>query len=308
MTKKTMKPKKKSPRTPCFYRFLRLLEGWRKGRFSAIINGFMPRVLAVLFGILLPALAHAQFMPPCPVGSILPCAGGGSLGLVAYLSGVIFPAIRLGFVAVAVVMFTAYAGRMLMESEEESAITDVKNAYTQAVVGAVIISISTFIVDGFGRSANFSLVNPAPVTFAALNVIGYFKLIIGVLISIVIVIQAIRLMLLQGQESEIEQARTKFFHSLLGVAVILLANALVAAVQPGSNSIIINEEIKGVINFSLELLVLLAVLSIMVAGVFLIASVDESLKERAKKIMFATVIALIVVLCAYVIVNYFLLL
>lgn len=265
------------------------------------------RAFAVLLGLLLPLLTQAQ-IPPCPVGSILPCGGGGSLGLSLYVGNVIFPAVRIGFVAIAIVMFTAYAGRLLMESEEESTITDIKNAYSQAVVGAVIICISTFIVDGFGRSANATIVNPGPVTFAIANIIGYFKLSIGVLLSIVITTQGIRLMLLQGQESEIEQARKKFFHSLLGVAVILLANALVAAVQPGQQSIIVNDEIRGIVNVGLEVLAALSVLSLMVAGFFLVISIDDSLKDRAKKIVFGTVITLIVVLSAYTIVNYFILL
>ncbi len=266
------------------------------------------RLSAALFGLLLPILAFAQVIPPCPVGGILPCGGGGSMGLVAYTGNVIFPAIRIGFIAVAIVMFAAFAGRLMFDAEEESTVTDVKNAYSQAIVGAVIISISTFIVDSFGRGANFTLVNPVPVTFAVSNIIGYFKLIIGVLLSVVITTQGIRLMLLQGQESEIEQARKKFFHSLLGVGVILLANSIVVAVQPGANSIVINEEIRGIVNFSLEILAVLAVLSIMVAGVLLIISVDEALKDRAKKIVFGTVITLVIVLSAYAIINYFLLL
>lgn len=271
----------------------------------------MPRRLtAILFGLLSPIAAMAQMIPPCPVGSVLPCPAGiyanGALGLVAYVTMIIFPAIRTGFIGVATVMFAVYAGRLLFQADEDQTVTDIKNAYSSAVTGAVFISIATFIVDSFGRPASAVLVNPVPITFAINNVIGYFKIIIGVLLSIVITTQGIRLMLLQGQEAEIEKLRKRFLYSLLGVGVILLANVIVEAVQPGANSVVINEEVRGIVNFALELFAGLAVLSILVAGAILILSPDESSKETARKIVFATVISLIVVLSAYSIINYFL--
>lgn len=269
----------------------------------------MARVIAALLGLLIPASALAQIViPPCPVGGMLPCAGGGSLGLSTYLGSIIFPAIRAGFVALGFVMFTVYAARLLLEPEEESTVTEIKNAYSQAAIGATIISVSTLIVDSFGRSANNTIVNPAGVLFAVNNVIGYLKLVVGVSISALILLQSIRLISLQGDEGEISQQRTKFFHSLLGVAAILLANTLLSAVQPGNNSITLNNEIRGAINFGLEILMVLAVIGLIVAGVMLIVSVDESLKDRAKKIIFGTVVALLVVISAFTIVNYFLLL
>lgn len=270
------------------------------------------RIFAALIGVLLPAAAHAQWVlqiPPCPVGAILPCApGGGSIGAANYIGNILLPAVRLGFITIATIYFFIYAGKLLINSDEESTITDTKNAYSNAVVGAAIISLSGFIVQGFGRAANTTLINPAPVILGINNVIGYFKLVIGVLISVVIVTQGVRLIILEGQEGEIEKQRKKFFHSLLGVVVIMLANALVTAVQPGANSIVVNEEVRGFIDFGLTLLVALAVGSIMVAGVMLMLATDDTKKDTAKKIIFGAVISLVMVVAAYSIVNFFLLL
>lgn len=266
----------------------------------------MARIISTLLGLLVPLLAHAQ-INPCPV-PVLPCGGGGSAGVSAYLGGIIFPAVRVGFIGLATIMFTAYAARLLFEAEEESTVTEVKNAYTQAAVGAVIISVATLIVDAFGRSAGGTLINPAPIAFAVSNVIGYFKLIVAALVSVLVVTQGARLIALQGEEAELEQQKKKFLHSLLGVAAILLANTLVNVVQPGNASIVLAQEIRGAINFVLEILMVLAVLSFMIAGVLLVVSADEAQKDRAKKIVFGTVIALIIVLAAYAIINYFLLL
>lgn len=258
--------------------------------------------------LLVPVMASAQgfSMPSCPAGGLLPCGGGGIVGATVYMTAVIFPAVRIGFIAVATIMFIIYAGQLLLNPTEESTVKDMKEAYADAVVGAVVVSVSTFIVDAFGSSASSTLINPLPITFAITNVIGYFKLVMGVLISILVTTQGIRLMLLQGQESEIEQQRSRFLYSLLGVAVILLANTILAVVQPGANSIIASNELRGIVNFGLVFLAALAVISIAVAGVFLIVSVDETLKDKAKNIVFGTVISLIIVMSAYSIVNYFL--
>ena len=252
------------------------------------------------------ASAQAFFIPACPAGALLPCGGGGVIGAVVYLTGIIFPAVRLAFIGVAIIMFTIYAGQLLMNPTEETTLKEMKDAYADAVVGAVLVSISTFIVDSFGRSANNTLINPLPVTFAITNIIGYFKLVLGLLISILVTTQGIRLMVLQGQEAEISQQRTRFLYSLMGVAVILMTNSLIAIVQPGANSIIASDEIRGMVNFGLVFLAFLAVVSIAVAGIFLIVSVDETLKDTAKKIVFGTVISLILVMSAWSIVNYFL--
>lgn len=265
------------------------------------------RLLVALIGILSPLPAHAALITPapCPVGGLLPCAGGGVTGLQTFLSGYVLGEVRTGVIALLLVMFTTYAARLLLQSDEENTVEEVKNAYSQAVYGTVIISIATFVVASFGQGTGTNLVEPTPVNSAITNVTNYFKVIVGVLLSVLVTTQGIRLIVLQGEESEIEQQRKKFFHSLLGVAVILLTNVLIAAVQPGQNSSLLSEEVRGVINFGLTLFGVLAVVSFMVAGFLLIVSVDESLKDRAKKIMFGTVIALVIVFSAWTIVNYF---
>ena len=275
---------------------------------------------------------------PCPISAgfaftfNLPCgASPGASGLTTYLSGTIFPELRLAFVGVAIVFFSAYAYRLLFEADEENTLTEVKNAYGYAITGAVIVCIATYLVDAFGTKAATvgHLINPDPIHKSLCNVITYFKLIVGVLVSLLITIQGIRMMLLQGQDSDMEQQRKRFFHGLLGVAVLLMANSFVAAIFPQSiatifygcsgttiynitssplnngQSAILTDEVIGMINFTLEILAVLAVISIMVAGIMLVVSADESMKERAKKTISGTLITLCIVLTSYAIVNYF---
>ncbi len=257
-----------------------------------------------------PVAVQAQInaINPCPVPGV-PCVNtGGVAGAVAIFANILVPAIRIAFIGLLVLLFFYYALRMILESEEESTITDSKNAYSNAIVGAAMVSLASMIVEGFGQSSltNDTLVNSAPVITGLSNVILYIRLMVGTSASALIAFQGIRIVLLQGQESEIEQQRKRFFHGLLGIAVILLANSLVNAVLPGANSGVIAEETRGITNFMLEIFGFLAVLSFVVAGIFLVVSTEEALKDRAKKILFGTTIAIIIVMCAYVITNFFL--
>jgi hypothetical protein len=55
----------------------------------------------------------------------------------------------------------------------------------------------------------------------------------------------------------------------------------------------------GLLSLVLTLLGAASVLAMIVAGILLIVSVDEALKERAKKIVIGTIIALVLTLMSY---------
>ena len=61
----------------------------------------------------------------------------------------------------------------------------------------------------------------------------------------------------------------------------------------------------GIINFTLTLIGALAVFTIIIAGIMLVLSVDEGLKDRAKKAIVVAVVGLIVALLSYILVRFF---
>jgi hypothetical protein len=266
---------------------------------------FWLRASAVAYVALMPAVAAAQ-ANPCPIPA-LPCIGGGFQGLQNYIEFNITTAMRTAFIGVALFMFFAYAVRLLLESDQESTIADVKNAYSQAIVGAAVVSLVTLIVDSFGNYANvrIGIINPEPLEGGLANIILYIRLMVAISVSAMIAFQGVRLILLQGQESEVEQQKKRFLHSLIGVAVVLLATPIVNAVQPGANSNKIVTEIVGVINFLLEILGVLAVVAMIACGAMLVISADEGMKDRAKKGIATTIITLVIVTCSYLVVHYF---
>src|SRR5690606_33535568 len=100
------------------------------------------------------------------------------------------------------------------------------------------------------------------------------------------------------------QQKKRFFHGLIGVAIVLLADVTVDYFRPGARSIGLAGEIGGIVEFLLTIIGALAVLGFIVAGFMLVVSTDESLKDRAKKAIFATVVTMIIVLASSLIVRF----
>jgi Type IV secretion system pilin len=261
--------------------------------------------LLPLLALLLPSAAHAQ-VNPCPLGAIIPCGVGGAAGLQLFIGTEIIPEFKLAFAGVMLIFFVYYAIRLILESGEESTTSEIKNAYGQAMTGAVFVSVAGLFVAGVGNDASQTLINSdvgGPIYTIFETIIIYGKYLMGTLVIIFIAFQGVRLVLLHGQESEVEKQKERFFHGLVGVAVVLLASAMVNAVT-GSNAGILGAEGKAAANLGLEIFGFLVVMSFIVSGAMLVFSVNEDLKDRAKKAMFGSVIGMIVVFAAYMIVTY----
>lgn len=217
--------------------------------------------------------------------------------------------LRYGVVAVVFGMFAYYALSLLFLGDDENAATKMKTAFGHAIAGCAVVSIAILISEAIGGGIT-TPVNPltgpasTPIKTGIENVTTYFKVIVGALVSFHVTYQGIRLIALQGKEEELSKQKTRFFHGLLGVAVVLLADSIVSAVQPGSNAGILSDEIKGIADFLIALFGLLAVVAFMAGAAMLMLSVDESWKEKGKKGMFGSVVVLIVVFASWAIVNY----
>ncbi len=258
--------------------------------------------------LLWPVAAAAQLpVPDCPI-PFLSCGGGGVGGLNAFFWGSVWPALKIAFVGIALCCFVYYSVQLMLARSEESTINEAKSAYEMAIFGCALVALTAAIVEAFAPSGNPNdLVRPAPLINAVNQAIFFFKAALAGIVIMRLTIQGVRLILLEGQsQGETDKQKKQFFNGVFGVAAILLSNALVAALYPGANSGILAVELVGMANFLLELIGALAVVSIIIAGAMLIISVDESLKDRAKKVISCTMIAIVVVLCAYVLVNFFL--
>ncbi len=262
------------------------------------------RLLSFLSAFL-PGIALAQ-IAPCPLGSIIPCGTGGASGASAFIGYELLPELRIAIAGIMLFFFVYYALRLILESDQESTVTETKQAYGYAVTGAVFISVASLVALGVGSSASRTLINSdtgGPIWTIFALIITYMRWLMGTIVMVFIAFQGIRLMVLNGQESEVEKQRTRFFHGLIGVAVVLLASTIVSSVTQNDAGLL-GEQGKALANLLLEVFGFLVVLSFIVAGVMLVFSTDEGLKDRAKKVFYGSVVGLVVVFCCYSIITF----
>lgn len=242
---------------------------------------------------------------PCGTAAGLPCGAGGAAGAAGYTITTILPALETAFLALAIIYFFYYAIRLIIDSEEDSVISETRSAYGYAVAGAVIVSMSSLFVQAVGPgSAQNTLINDAPVIAGFDSIVFYLRLMVSGSVSAAIVFLGMRMIILQGDEGEMSQQKKRFFNGLIGVAVATLGNYIVEGFLPSSSTNILAVQIVGICNYLLQMFGALCVLAFLVAGFMLVISTDEGLKDTAKKIMFTTTISLIVVLSCLVIVNF----
>ena len=265
------------------------------------------------FGLLPQKAAAVQFIPIIQQGVVnsttigIPMGGGGVAGLQAFIISTIFPMFQTLFLALALIMLFWYAMQLLLESGEETTVTEAKQSYEYAIFGGAVVAFASVVVGSFGvgpGAAGTTLVTPGPITSAIIQFIIYLKATVSALVTVAIFIQGFRLIALQGSEGEMEKQKKQFFYTLVGVAMILLAEVVITAMQPPAGSGILSDEIAGIASFVLAIFGLMAVIAIVTGGGMLVMSVDESMKDRAKNIIRGAVIAIVVVLASYSLVTY----
>lgn len=270
--------------------------------------------LAGLGALLLPFSAHAFQIDPTSIASlcgIIPCsgAGGGAEGLSAYLLSRSITVLEVGIIAAAVISLFAAAVQMVAFSSEENVVTESRTSFIYIITGLAIIGLARWFAMAFAPVATgAALVNAGVVESGISNIVTYFKLIIAVTLLVNIVLQAFRLITSQGQQESVEKAKKRFIAGFIGAGIIMLANVVVVGAMPGfGGSTLIGLEIAGIANYMLVILGVMSVLAIVVAGVLLMVSIDEGLKEKAKMIVKTSIVALIVVLTSYALVTAFIL-
>jgi hypothetical protein len=126
---------------------------------------------------------------------------------------------------------------------------------------------------------------------------------VGVFV-LMVVIQGIRMVITRGEEGDFEKARKLLLLNILGVIIMMLAYFIVHTVSDVAPGLLV-EEMAGLARFVLTLIGFLAVVALIIAGIFLVVSVDESRKDRAKTIVIGTLITLGLVLACYTLIITF---
>ncbi len=245
------------------------------------------------FASTLPLVAHANngdsdMIDPC-ITNDLSCA----TDLATYIDIGITPTIITAFGGILFAMLIFYGFKLAVESKNDSALADTARAYTQALIGAVLVMGAWVLSSSFGQ---VGVVDPIGVEVGIIaHVIAYVIKIVGAVLILNIVIQGIR-MISSVNEGGVDSARRNLIQSFVGAAIVMISKTVFEAIQPGAFSGAINNEIVGIANFLATIFGVFVVLAIIVAGIMLIVSVNESLKDRARTIIITALVSLIVVM------------
>jgi hypothetical protein len=277
------------------------------------VRKYLPLTLGLLLA-LLPTRAAAfqlDFTFLYSVCGLLPCYGGGGVaGASTYVFDKIVVALEIGFVAVAIIVLMISAFNMVLFSHEEDTVKNSHSAFVYTIAGGAVVGLARWFVVAFSPTENGpGIYNPTVVEAMIQNVLTFIRLALGILLTINIVVQAFRLINSQGEQDFVDKAKKRLISSFRGVLLVLIVNAIFVNIVPqAGSSQAIGNEIAGVANYLLTLLGAGAVIAIVIAGILLIVSVDESLKDKAKTLIKTAIVALLAVLVSYALVTAFIML
>lgn len=227
----------------------------------------------------------------------------------------------LNYVALAAVVAIIVAGLYMILTGGAQA-DKAKTIIIWTLVGLAVILLAkiivNFVFDILGvQSGNvgINVLNGSNPTQKIIEVVNTVLTYVGLAAVIAIVVAGLYMILSGG--SQADRAKEIIKWTIIGLVVILLAKVIVAFVYsalggdmsnigidiPGNGS-----DIRGVItdvlNNVLNFVGLIAVVAIVVAGIWLIVGMgSEDSRDRAKKIVLYTVIGLVIILLAKLIVN-----
>ncbi len=220
-------------------------------------------------------------------------AGAGATALANFVSDHIITNALIAFEGVAAIAIFYYGFRMILESNKEEAYTNAQSSFIYAAAGFGIIAISQAFVNAFFLNVNPDLLTPGIISIADF----LLSLMSGVLV-LMVTIDGLRLVAARGEAD----ARARIFKLIaihgIGVAIALIAFFAVHAISDNAPGLLI-EEMAGMIIFLLTLIGTLCVMSLIAAGIFLIISIDETWRDRAKRVVAGTLITLAVIMVSY---------
>lgn len=246
------------------------------------------------------------YADPCPITGVTGIGCYNSANPVPYIANLLSGprgarSVIFGGLLIAMLIF--YGIKLLLGSHNESTLGEVKMAYGHALAGALIVGGAFLFADTF-TSPTGNLVDETPFNTVILNVILFFKALLATVVVLNVVIQGIRL-IVALEDGDIDKARKRLLHGMVGAAFVILAGAIVDAFYISNATAPIVAEAFGIARFALTIFGALSVIGLIVSGIMLVVSVDESLKDRAKKLIIICIVALAVVITSYGIINIF---
>ncbi len=222
-------------------------------------------------------------------------AAAGAQELAAFIQLHIIENALVIFEPVAILFLFYYGYRMVLDSDNDNALGDAAKSFIYVLIGFGIIALTGSIALSLQTS------NLSPI-FGSGGGIDQLLLFIstaaGGAFTLVLTISGLRLVASQGESGEADKLKKTMAMHIGGVVLMLISRGIVLSVTQKDTKYIL-DEMAGFIQFVLGIIGIMSVLAMVAAGILLIVSVDEGLKDRAKKTVVGTIVTLVVVIASY---------
>ncbi len=235
-------------------------------------------------------------------------AGDGADYLANLLLPFLLNEVMIAFWGISAAAVFYYAVRMVMEAHKDEAGKDLTNSFIYALTGFAIIACAGAFAAAFGVGTlspdAVTDVNPMTLNVGILSVANFIiKTSAGVFV-LIIVLSGLRMIASQGESANFDKARKLVVANCVGVVLMLTSYFIIHAVADVDSVLLINQ-MRGMALYLLTLIGFICVAALIVAGVLLIVSIEESLKDRAKRIVIGTLISLLIVIACYTLIIIF---
>lgn len=235
-------------------------------------------------------------------------AAAGAQALAVFVQTHIILQALIAFWGIAWAAMFYYAVRMVINAQKEEAFSEATTSFVFAFSGFVIIACAgafaaAFSTSGFSGGPATG-VTPGILQGSIASVSNFIIEMSAGIFILMIVIAGVRMVTTQGDQGAFDKAKHLLAINCGGVVLMLVAAAIVNGVS-STNAGIINEELKGIALFLLTLMGFFCVVALIVAGVYLIVSIEDGLRDKAKKIIIGTLITLILIFILYALINTF---
>ncbi|MDD3861579.1 MAG: hypothetical protein PHP74_01690 [Candidatus Gracilibacteria bacterium] len=229
-------------------------------------------------------------------------------------------------VAVGVLMITILGYRLVMSSENEEELTNVKKGMIYTIVAFAIISMSQDVAQIFNFEKTTILQSPTEI-LKRVNlwdkqveiVIKFIKYIIASFAAVMIVRSSIKLITAGGEDEEVTKHKHSIFYSIGGLLLVYAGDIFINKVFYVVNtkkytsakgidwSVDVGQgvkEIVGVTNMIVSFVGPIALLMLIVAAIMYLAAGGEDEKmQKAKRIIVAVVVGIVIIYGAFALVN-----
>ena len=242
-------------------------------------------------------------------------AGQGAQDLATFIETHIINQAIVAFVGIAAAAIFYYAARLLLNAYNEQSQGEMGTAFLYVLIGFFVIGLSKVFVTAFKGQQNPTTINPNAVNSLINNAENPDALIPGLasVINFLIegaagafilmaVIAGLHMITSNGDQGTFDKWKQVLINRCFGVMIMMLAYFLANGIFAPNHPGILLEEMTGLILFLLTIIGTVSAIALIVAGIFLIVSIDESLRDRAKTTIIGTLISLAITMASYTII------